>query len=43
MADILAKAVYALIIFQVARIKSFDDDLTFAAVEEPKEEAPVAR
>lgn len=42
-ADILAKAVYALIIFQVARIKSFDDDLTFAAVEEPKEEAPVAR
>lgn len=43
-ADILAKAVYALIIFQVARIKSFEDDLTFAAVEEPKDEvAPAAR
>jgi bacteriorhodopsin len=32
-ADILAKAVYALIIFHVARIKSFDDDANFAAVE----------
>jgi bacteriorhodopsin len=32
-ADILAKAVYALIIFQVARIKSFDDDPTFAGIE----------
>jgi bacteriorhodopsin len=32
-ADILAKAVYALIIYQVARIKSFDDDPTFAGIE----------
>ncbi len=42
-ADILAKAVYGLIIFQVARIKSFDDDATFATVEESKDEAPVAK
>jgi bacteriorhodopsin len=32
-ADIVAKAVYALIIFQVAKIKSYDDDLTFAESE----------
>ncbi|WP_165066694.1 bacteriorhodopsin-like [Marisediminicola senii] len=32
-ADIVAKAVYALIIFQVARMKSFADDDTFAAIE----------
>ena len=29
-ADIVAKAVYALIIFQVAKIKSYDDDSAFA-------------
>ncbi|POH71228.1 xanthorhodopsin [Cryobacterium zongtaii] len=39
-ADILAKAVYALIIFQVARIKSFDDDPTFAGIERSRDEAP---
>ena len=32
-ADILAKCVYAIIIYQVARIKSFDDDPKFADVE----------
>lgn len=32
-ADIAAKAVYALIIYRVARIKSFDDDPEFTAVE----------
>jgi len=32
-ADILAKAVYAIIIFSVARLKSFDDDREFAAQE----------
>ncbi|ARC55624.1 Green-light absorbing proteorhodopsin [Frondihabitans sp. 762G35] len=32
-ADIVAKAVYALIIFQVAKIKSYDDDRTFAETE----------
>jgi bacteriorhodopsin len=38
-ADILAKAVYAIIIFQVARLKSFDDDKSFAAHELPLVEA----
>jgi bacteriorhodopsin len=37
-ADILAKAVYALIIYQVARIKSFDDDPTFAGIELSRDE-----
>jgi bacteriorhodopsin len=32
-ADILAKCVYAIVIYQVARIKSFDDDPKFAEVE----------
>ena len=32
-ADILAKAVYALIIYRVARIKSFNDDTEFARIE----------
>ncbi len=32
-ADIVAKAVYALIIFQVAKIKSYDDDPAFAEIE----------
>lgn len=38
-ADILAKAVYALIIFQVARIKSMEDDPAFAAAERTHDEA----
>ena len=42
-ADILAKAVYALIIFQVARIKSLDDDSDFAAVESSHDEALVTK
>ncbi|GAA1000613.1 bacteriorhodopsin [Subtercola frigoramans] len=42
-ADILAKAVYALIIFHVARIKSFDDDTAFAAVELSPEEVRAAK
>ncbi|GAA4267692.1 bacteriorhodopsin [Frondihabitans peucedani] len=32
-ADIVAKAVYALIIFSVAKIKSYDDDPTFREIE----------
>lgn len=39
-ADILAKAVYALIIFHVARMKSFEDDPTFAQHELSADEAP---
>lgn len=39
-ADILAKVVYALIIFYVARLKSFDDDKDFARTELSTEEAP---
>lgn len=42
-ADILAKCVYALIIFQVARIKSLDDDAAFAAIESSLDDAPVAK
>lgn len=33
-ADIVAKAIYAMIIYQVARTKSFIDDPTFADVEQ---------
>lgn len=45
-ADIVAKAVYALIILHVAKVKSYDDDHAFAAVETswadaPEREAPV--
>ena len=43
MADIVAKAVYALIIFGVAKAKSYDDDPTFAAVERSHNEAPAIR
>jgi bacteriorhodopsin len=39
-ADILAKAVYGLIIYRVARIKSFDDDPEFAEVERSLDEEP---
>lgn len=43
-ADIVAKAVYALIIFRVARLKSYADDQEFAAIEGSREDAlPVAR
>jgi bacteriorhodopsin len=38
LADILAKAVYALIIFQVARMKSFADDSDFARIESSHDE-----
>jgi bacteriorhodopsin len=38
-ADILAKCVYALIIFNVARLKSFDDDSAFALSENSVEDA----
>ncbi|MBW4033330.1 MAG: bacteriorhodopsin [Acidobacteria bacterium] len=40
-ADIVAKAVYGLIIFSVARMKSHEDDAEFAAIEGSKEEARV--
>ena len=36
----VAKAVYALVIFHVARIKSFDDDRDFAALEASRDELP---
>ncbi len=39
-ADIVAKAVYGLIIFQIARIKSMEDDSDFAAVESSGDEEP---
>ncbi len=38
-ADIVAKAVYGLIIFHVARVKSYEDDPEFAMVEMSKEDA----
>ena len=37
-ADILAKAVYGLIIFQIARMKSREDDAEFAAIEDSHDE-----
>ena len=37
-ADIVAKAAYALIIYRVARIKSFADDAEFARAEQSREE-----
>ena len=37
-ADIVAKAIYALIIFRIAKLKSFADDPTFAALEESVDE-----
>ncbi len=42
-ADIVAKAVYAVIIFQVARIKSFDDDADFARLESAHDRPVAAR
>ncbi len=41
-ADIIAKAAYAIIIFQVARIKSFADDPEFARVESSHDELVTA-
>ncbi len=38
-ADILAKALYGLLIFRIARMKSFADDPDFAVVEEAHEES----
>jgi bacteriorhodopsin len=38
-ADILAKALYGLLIYRIARLKSFADDPTFAAVESTHEES----
>ena len=38
-ADIVAKAVYGLIIYSVAKLKSYDDDAEFATKELPREEA----
>jgi len=37
-ADIVAKAIYGLIIFQIARIKSLEDDSDFAALESSMED-----
>lgn len=37
-ADIVAKAVYALIIFHVAKLKSYDDDPTFAEIETSRDD-----
>lgn len=42
-ADIVAKAAYALIIFQVARMKSYDDDPGFAEIEGSREDARAMR
>jgi hypothetical protein len=42
-ADIVAKAVYGLIIFQVAKVKSYDDDSTFATTEMSREDIPAIR
>lgn len=41
-ADIVAKALYGLIIFSVARMKSHEDDPQFAAIEGSKEEHALA-
>ena len=43
LADIVAKAVYALIIFKVARMKSYDDDPGFADIESSREDSRVLR
>ncbi|MGU3409058.1 bacteriorhodopsin-like [Microbacterium sp. M1A1_1b] len=42
-ADIVAKAVYALIIFHVAKLKSYDDEPDFRAVEGSKADAVAGR
>ena len=40
-ADVLAKCLYGLLIFKIARIKSFDDDPEFAAQELKEDDIPV--
>ncbi|MES2093284.1 MAG: bacteriorhodopsin [Actinomycetota bacterium] len=42
-ADILAKAVYALIIFGIAKAKSYEDDPEFARVERSHDDEPAIR
>ena len=42
-ADIVAKAIYGVIIFQVARLKSFDEDPAFARVEMSSEDMADAK
>ena len=42
-ADIVAKAAYALIIFHVARVKSYDDDAEFARIESSRDEVATHR
>ena len=42
-ADIVAKAVYALIIFGVAKAKSYEDNPEFAAVENAHDDAMAVR
>jgi len=42
-ADIAAKAIYAIIIFQIARIKSMEDDSDFAAIESSAEDEVVLK
>lgn len=42
-ADIVAKAIYGLIIFQIARIKSLEDDSDFAAIESSTEDSPALK
>ena len=39
-ADVLAKCLYGLLIFKIARIKSFDDDPEFAAQELKEDDIP---
>jgi len=40
--DIVAKAVYALVIFHVAKVKSYDDDRAFAGTERSLADAPTS-
>jgi bacteriorhodopsin len=42
-ADIVAKAVYALIIFGVAKAKSYEENPEFAAIESAHDDVPVIR
>jgi len=42
-ADIVAKAIYGLIIFQIARIKSMEDDSAFAMVESSADDEPALK
>ena len=42
-ADIVAKAIYGLIIFSVARTKSLSDDAAFAAIESSHDDEPALK